>query len=130
MAKAPLATSGPITVYVEPVGPRTSRTITMALDTGAVLTVIPIETALAIGYDPTKTARRVELVTASGVELAPQLTVRTARCLGETVSGLDVVCHDLPAQSPVKGLLGLNFLRQFDVHLDFLRSSLELLGPP
>ena len=130
MAKAPLATSGPITVYVELVGPRTSRTITMALDTGAVLTVIPIETALAIGYDPTKTARRVELVTASGVELAPQLTVRTARCLGETVSGLDVVCHDLPAQSPVKGLLGLNFLRQFNVHLNFLRGSLEFFGPP
>jgi len=41
----------------------------MALDTGAVLTVIPIETALAIGYDPAKTKERIELVTASGIEL-------------------------------------------------------------
>lgn len=98
----------------------------MALDTGAVLTIIPIETALAIGYDPTKATRRIELVTASGVELAPQLSVRAIRRLGQTVKALDIVCHDLPAASPVKGLLGLNFLRHFNVHLNFLRQRLEL----
>ena len=129
MAEVPLAPSGPIIVYVELAGPRTARTIAMALDTGAILTVIPIETTLAIGYDPAKTTHRVELVTASGLELVPQLTVRTARCLGQTVRNLDVVCHDLPAQSPVKGLLGLNFLRRFDVHLNFLHKRLELHCP-
>lgn len=126
MVEVPLASSGPIIVYVELVGPRTSRTVTMALDTGAILTVIPIETALAIGYDPAKTTKRIELVTASGVELAPQLTLQAVRCLGQTVSKMDVVCHDLPAQSPVKGLLGLNFLRHFNIHLNFLRKHLEL----
>jgi len=129
MAEVPLARSGPVIVYVELVGPRTSRIITMALDTGAILTVIPIETAVAIGYDPAKTRKRVELVTASGVELAPQLTVRTARCLGQTVRNLAVVCHELPAQSPVKGLLGLNFLRHFNVQLNFLQNSLQFQGP-
>ena len=129
MADVPLARSGPVIVYVELVGPRTSRIIAMALDTGAILTVIPIETALAIGYDPAKTKKRVELVTASGVELAPQLTVRTARCLGQTVRNLAVVCHELPAQSPVKGLLGLNFLRHFNVQLNFLQNSLQFQGP-
>ncbi len=127
MAEAPLASSGPVVVYVELVGPRTSRTITMALDTGAVLTIIPIETALAIGYDPARTTERLELVTASGVELAPRLPVRTVRCLGQTVRKLDVVCHDLPAESPVKGLLGLNFLRYFNLHLNFLQKNLALL---
>ena len=129
MADAPLTPSGPIILYVEFVGPRTARTIPMALDTGAVLTVIPIETALAIGYNPARTIKRVEMVTASGVELAPRLTVRRIRCLGETVMNLDVVCHDLPAQSPVKGLLGLNFLRLFNVHLNFLHKRLELHRP-
>ena len=128
MAEVPLARSGPVIVYVELIGPRTSRIIAMALDTGAILTVIPIETALAIGYDPAKTRMRVELVTASGVELAPQLTVRTARCLGQTVRNLAVVCHELPSQSPVKGLLGLNFLRHFNVQLNFLQNSLRLQG--
>ena len=128
MAEAPLAPSGPLIIYVELVGPRTSRTVAMALDTGAILTVIPIETALAIGYDPAKATKRVEMVTASGVELAPEMTVRAVRCLGQTLQNLDVVCHDLPSQSPVKGLLGLNFLRHFNVHLDFLRKRLALQG--
>ena len=35
------------------------------------LTVIPMETVLAIGYDPVKTTKRVELVTVSGVEFVP-----------------------------------------------------------
>ena len=113
-------------VYVELVGPRTSRTITTALDTGAILTVIPTETALAIGYDPAAVTKRVEMVTASGIELAPKVTVRAVRCLGQTVRNLEVVCHDLPAQSPVKGLLGLNFLRQFNVHLKFRHHTLDL----
>jgi len=101
----------------------------MALDTGATLTVIPLETAQAIGYDPAQAMKRMEMVTASGLELAPQLTVRIARCLGQTVRHLDVLCHDLPAQSPVKGLLGLNFLRHFNVHLNFLHKRLEFRSP-
>ena len=124
MAEVLLSPRGPVIVYVEFTGPRTRRTIAMALDTGAILTMIPIETALAIGYDPANTAKRVELITASGIELAPQLTVRTAQCLAQTVRHLDVVCHDLPTQSPVKGLLGLNFLRHFDLHLNFRSTQL------
>ena len=100
----------------------------MVLDTGAMLTVIPIETALAIGYDPATVTKRVELVTVSGVEFVPQLTIRAVRCLGQVVRNVDAVCHDLPSQSPVKGLLGLNFLRHFDVHLNFLHKSLMLHG--
>ena len=100
----------------------------MALDTGAILTMIPIETALAIGYDPANAKRRTEMITVSGVEYAPQLIVRAVRVLGQTVGTLDVVCHDLPAQSPVKGLLGLNVLRHFNVHLNFLRKILALHG--
>lgn len=126
MPKAPLAPRGPLIIYVEVAGPRTSRLITMALDTGAVQTVIPVETALAIGYDPVKTRRRIEVVTASGVGLVPQLTVQAVRYLGHTVQNVEVICHDLPAQSPVKGLLGLNFLRHFNVHLNFLSNRIKL----
>ena len=102
----------------------------MALDTGAVLTVIPIETAVAIGHDPARALKRVELVTASGIEFVPQLTVRTVRCLGQTVRNVEAVCHDLPPQSPVKGLLGLNYLRHFNVHLNFLHHTLALHPGP
>ena len=130
MAEAAIPPSGPLIVYVEIVGPRTSRLITMALDTGAVHTVVPIETALAIGYDPTKLKRRVEVVTASRVELAVLLRVKAIRFLGQTVRNVQALCHDLPAQSPVKGLLGLNFLRHFNVHLNFLSEQIGLYPRP
>jgi len=126
MVEAALSARGPLIVYVEVVGPHTSQIVTMALDTGALLTVIPIDTALAVGYDPAKALKHLEIVTASGVELVPQLTVRAARCLGQTVKKLEVVYHDLPPQSPVKGLLGLNFLRHVNVHLNFLQNVLRL----
>lgn len=126
MGEAQLSPHGPVLVYVEITGRAASRVITMALDTGAIMTIIPTETAQIIGYDPTKSTKRLELVTASGIELAPQLTVRAVSCLGQTVKPLEVVCHDLPAQSPVRGLLGLNFLRHFNVHLDFLAHRLAL----
>ena len=126
MVEVPLSGNSPIILYVELVGPRTRRTIAAALDTGAITTVIPIETARAIGYDPVKVVKRIELVTASGIEFVPQLTVRAIRCLGQMVHNLPVLCHDLPAESPVKGLLGLNFLKHFNVHLDFLSKRLVL----
>lgn len=94
----------------------------MALDTGAVTTLIPVEIALAIGYDPAQVKKRVEVITVSGVEFVPEMTVRAVRCLGQTVRNLNVVCHDLPAQSPVKGLLGLNFLTHFPPFQTFVRS--------
>lgn len=106
MAKSALPLHGPIFAYVELSGPRTSRVIAMALDAGAVITIIPIETALAIGYDPARSSARLELVTASDIEIVPTITVARVRCLGHTVEQLHVACHDLPAESPVKGLLG------------------------
>jgi len=96
MVEAALSARGPLIVYVEVVGPHTSA------------------------------LKHLEIVTASGVELVPQLTVRAARCLGQTVKKLEVVYHDLPPQSPVKGLLGLNFLRHVNVHLNFLQNVLRL----
>ena len=119
MAEAPLSRRGPIIVHARLTGPRTSHIIAMALDTGAVLTIMPVEIARAIGYDPARAAKRAELITASGMELVPILTVRKVTCLGQTVPHVEVACHNLPAESPVQGLLGLNFLRHFSLGLDF-----------
>lgn len=98
----------------------------MALDTGATLTVISLNTARAIGYDPSKSGDNVKLVTAGGVVLAPKLRLRSVACLGQKVANLHVVCHDLPAGSPIEGLLGLNFLRHFRLLLDFPASRMAI----
>ena len=95
-----------ISLYVQLTGPRTFRIIKMALDTGASYTIIPLETAIAIGYNPALSKKHIEITTASGVVIVPK--------------NFEVICHDLPFQSPVKGLLGLNFLIQFAPFRKFL----------
>src|SRR3989338_2430507 len=85
----------------------------MVLDTGASITTIPIEAAIAIGCDPIKSKRRVEMITASGIEYAPVVAIPKIELFGFGIKNVDVVCHNLPPQSIASGLLGLNLLKNF-----------------
>ena len=98
----------------------------MALDTGASLTVIPWIAAEALGYDPAHSARRVQFMTGSGMEAAPTCSIAAMEVLGERVRRVAVLCHDLPQRSLVDGLLGLSFLRQCRLDIDFPHGVIDL----
>ena len=98
----------------------------MILDTGASVTTISHKTALAVGCDPSKATRRTEIMTASSIELVPLVVIPRIQVMGQQVKNLEAICHDLPPISPVDGLLGLNFLKHFNLHLDFRSCRLEL----
>ena len=91
--------SGPIppepilAVYAVMVGPRTWRSLKVAVDTGATYAMLPPELLIDTGYNPANTVKHLELSTASGLVVAPMLRIHS--------------------ESPVEGLLGLNFLRYF-----------------
>lgn len=110
---------GIIPLYVEIQGPTTKRIIKMALDTGATFTMMPPEIARDIGHDPTLSKRRIEIATASGSVLVPILKVKSISCLGTKLKNVEVVCHSLPPESPVEGLLGLNFLVHLPTFIEF-----------
>ena len=93
--------------------------LTMALDTGASLTSIPSDAAISIGCDPTKSARKIEIITASGTEYVSIVTVPNLQIWEINLKNVDVICLDMPPKSPVSGLLGLNVLKNFDVLLKF-----------
>ncbi len=126
MPKLPLVPGQLIVVYVTLTGPRTQRTVKMALDTGATHTLIPFEVALGLELDPAASRRRMDIVTASGTLFAPVVRIPTLQLIGQTLQDVEVVCHDLPPNSPVAGLLGLDVLSHFNLRLAFLRRSLEL----
>jgi len=98
----------------------------MVLDTGATITTVPIEAAIAIGCDPTKSKKRIEMITASGTEYAPLVTIPEVRFLGFKLKDVEVICHNLPPQATVSGLLGLNILKRFDIFLKFHSKILEI----
>ena len=104
----------------------TFRNVIVALDTGATITIIPTEIAVALGYDPVNSKRQMELLTASGTASAKLITVRKLTAIGETIENIDVLCHNLPGNSGIKGLLGLNFLKHFDLNISFSRRTIEL----
>jgi len=94
------------------------------IDTGASVVVLPRELAERLGYD-LATAPTVQVHTANGLIRVPTLTLAEV-ALGEArVRDVEAVCHALDDDTlPV--LIGLSFLRQFVVTLDFRRGFLIL----
>lgn len=106
-----------------------SRKVTrMVVDSGASFTVISYEVASVLGIHPEKSSQREEIITASGVIDAPVIEIPLFGALGIEVQNLKVLCHDLPRQSRVEGLLGVDFLSHFPPYRDF-SSEVVALAP-
>jgi len=97
------------------------------IDTGATYSALPswcVE-ELGLGSDG---QRRISIATASGVRTVPLVTVPSISLGPLTVGPLDVLVLDLPhapgSSSP--GLLGLDFLRHFNVSIDCSRGELRI----
>lgn len=115
---------GIISVYSEIQGPQTKQTIKMAVDTGASITMIPPEKIIATGHKiPTSQDKMMRIFTASGIEYIPIVKIKTLSCLGISI----VLCHSLPSESPVEGLLGLNFLAHIPAFIDFYQKITSIL---
>ena len=105
--------------------PKDSLACHLIVDTGASLTMIPPQVALLLGCDPAKSKRRVGIVTASGFKYLPVVTIPLVESLGCRVRNFPVICHELPSQSTVDGLLGLDFLSRFVPFREFRRAILK-----
>lgn len=103
-----------------------ARIVDLALDIGASTTTIATDIVIGLGYDPVQSPRRIRLITGSGVEYRSVVTVARIEAMGQAVEHLDVVCHDLPEESGIDGLLGLNFLRYFDLTIRYSDGTLSL----
>jgi hypothetical protein len=66
------------------------------------------------------------VVTSSGVEVPPLAKVKRLHALGKSVDNLEVLCHDLPPEAKVDGLLGLNFIRHFNIAIRFRDGVIEI----
>lgn len=123
----PSVSSIAVDLLVEAVDGQSSLVIPVVLDTGASLTILATDIMARLGYDPANPdLDRQRIVTGSGVEYAPRTAVRSATAIGQKVANLDVLCHDLPSESGVDGLLGLNFLRNFKLTIRFRKGIIDL----
>lgn len=124
----PSAPSPVVDLLLESADGTSSLLIPVVLDTGASFTIVATEILVQLGYDPANPLlKRQRIVTGSGVEYVPRITVRSATAIGQKLSNLEVLCHDLPAESGVDGLLGLTFLRHFKLTIRFRKGVIELV---
>lgn len=98
----------------------------LALDTGATSTVINLGKLVYAGYDPAVAADSVQITTGSGREMVPCVVIDRIEALGHRRVRLPVLCHTLPPSTGVDGLLGLDFLRQQRLTIDFKKGLLTL----
>ena len=103
------------------------RDIEVALDTGASTTSIPMYVASALGYNISNPESINEVVTGSGVEEAPVIEVKALTAIGQTIENIEVICLNLHPEIHAEGVLGLNFLLNFDVNISFSKGIIELV---
>lgn len=97
----------------------------LVLDTGASFVVLPwwIATGLGLKIDP---KNLTSTTTASTVENVPITTIPKVTVLDKTVRNVLCIIKDLPPEAGVDGLLGLSFLHNFKLLLDFEKGILRL----
>ena len=93
--------------------------VRLALDTGATRTLVNVAPLLVVGYTPEQASELIFVTTGSGVEHVPCLPVLSISALGRTRQDFSVLAHTLPQSAKIDGVLGLDFLRQGRLCIDF-----------
>ena len=118
--------SGPILVEAEVAGPLGKAGARLILDTGATTSSLNRTLLRSVGYDPDAPTATVRVATGSLVTTVPVLALNRLSALGKHAIGLRVLAHDLPLEAAVDGQLGLDFLRDQVLTIDFRAGRLGL----
>lgn len=116
-----------IVLFVSVCGEDNKRRVKMVLDTGSTFVLIPWKIAHELGYKPAVSKEWTRITTATSVIYAPVIILKAVATLGMMINDVKVVCHNLPDTSRVDGLLGLSYLRNFKVEIDFKKGILTLV---
>jgi len=118
--------SGPIHVAAEVTGPVGSLVLRLILDTGATRSLINVSKLIVLGFDPGQSGKTITVLTGSSAEIVPLVVLTRLTTLGQHRIGFPVLAHALPTGSAVDGLLGLDFLRNQVLTIDFRAGLISL----
>ena len=115
-----------ILIKAEATGPKLMMPLQLILDTGATTSLIAENVLTLMGYDMASVSDRVEMTTGSHVTTVSRVVLTRFSALGKHRFGMRVISHSLPLSVPVSGLLGLDFLRDFSLSIDFRNGQITL----
>ena len=113
----------PIRAHVS--GPLGRRRLNLILDTGASRTLIVPHLLDELGYSARQGEARTIIRSPAGNEPGYLIRVNQFRALGHAFDGFRVHAHDLADEDEIDGLLGLDFLRLFDLQFRFEPGIIE-----
>lgn len=61
------------------------------------------------------------------MEKVSVIEIKALTAIGQTIENIEVMCHDLPLEAYVEGVLGLNFLMNFDLNISFRNGTIEFI---
>jgi len=120
------AKRGLVVVSVQVFGPSGDTYARLAVDTGAVTTVISPQILTLVGYDLAQAPDEVRLISATGIIPVPRLLVDKIVALGQERTYLPVIAHALPPATGVDGTLGLDFYRVRRLTVNFRQGRVSL----
>jgi len=107
-------------------GPKGLVKVDLIIDTGAVFTVLSWADLKLIGYDPAVISECQEIITANGVIETPKLRVESITVGDAEAREVEIICHDIPELTGVRGVLGLSFLKFFRTVIDYKQRYFEI----
>lgn len=103
------------------------RHIKMVVDTGSTFNMVPWHIAEELGYEPAMSNQYIPINTVNGQIHVTKIVVEETEALGKSAINCITLVHDLPETSRVSGLLGLSFLKNFHMTINFKEGTLELM---
>ena len=117
---------GLIIVRCQIFGPEGSYFVRLALDTGAVQTIINAQILSSLGYSTDASESDIQIRTASGIESVAEIALDRIEALEQEQFAFPVLAHTLPEGARIDGLLGLDFLREQKLEIDFRLGRITL----
>ena len=105
------------------------RNTRLVFDTGASITSISPDSILGLGYDLSNPKYEQPSITASGTIESKVITLSKLSAIGEIVENIDVAIQEFPEKLTmwgIQGLLGLDFLKHFDVNICFSSGFIDI----
>jgi predicted aspartyl protease len=99
----------------------------MMLDTGSSFILARPTWLRSIGYSLEAAGPTQLVITASGRERLRLVRVTRVEALGVARGRCTVLAHEIPEAAGIQGLLGLDFLRDARLTLDFRSGTIELV---
>jgi predicted aspartyl protease len=103
-----------------------TRVVTLLIDSGSTYTILSWEVLLSLKLDPATSRTRRSITTANGLLVLPELVMEEFHALGQIVERFPVLVHTIPLGSQIDGVVGMSFLRLFEMEVNFKQAVARL----